>query len=227
MKTIRFLDKTVDYIYRIIFIMIILIGLYFVYDTVYIFYNASGSRMLASLYGRNKKETVVKELTEDYIAWLNVEDTTIDYPIMQGKSNTTYLNKDPYGSFSLSGSIFLDFRNNADFSDSYSLLYGHHMANGFMFGALDDFFDKEFWEEHQKGSITLKDGTVLKLDIFACLNTDANNDAVFNPEGSDLLLSRLDNKLFYKAAKNKHIVVLSTCMEPGSTRRTIVLACIE
>ena len=225
MKIIRILDNIVDGVYRIIFLLIILIGLYFVYDTIYIFYNASGNRLYATL--KNNNEAISQQLTEDYIAWLEIDDTNINYPIMQGKTNSDYLNKDPFGKFSLSGSIFLDCRNKADFSDSYSLLYGHHMANKLMFGALDDFFDKEFWKQHQKGSITLKDGTILKLDIFACLNTDTNNDAVFNPESSEILLSNIDNKLFYKVAKNRHIVVLSTCMEPGSTRRTIVLACVE
>ena len=224
MKMIKVLDRIVDYIYRIIFIMIILVGLYYVFDTAYIFYNATGNRLLARLIGENNITN--KVLTEDYIATLKIDDTNIDHPIMQGKTNASYLNRNPYGEFSLSGSIFLDCRNKPDFSDSYSLIYGHHMANGFMFGALDEFFDKEYWKDHQKGTITLKDGTVLNLDIFACLKTDANNDAVFNPEGSDILLSSLPVSQFYKIPKNYHIVVLSTCMEPGSTNRTIVLACI-
>lgn len=223
MKTIKILDTIVDNIYRIIFILIILIGLYFVYDTAYIFYNASGGRILAKLGIKQEN----KQLTKDYIAWLTIDDTTIDYPIMQGETNSSYLNRDPYGNYSLSGSIFLDFRNAPDFSDSYSLIYGHHMSNNFMFGALDEFFDKDYWSKHQKGSITLKNGTKLYLDIFACLNTDANADAVFYPQGSQVLLNSLELNSFYKTPKNMHIVVLSTCMEPGSTRRTIVLACIE
>ena len=225
MKTIRILDNIVDNIYRIIFILIILIGLYYVYDTIYIFYNASGNRMLANI--KNNREAISQELTKDYIAWLTIDETKIDYPIMQGKTNTSYLNKDPYGKFSLSGSIFLDSRNKNDFSDSYSVLYGHHMENGFMFGALDDFYEKEYWEKHQKGTITLKDGEKLKLDIFACIKTDANKDAVFNPQGSDALLKVFNKSDYYKSPKNKHIVALTTCMEPGSTKRTVVLACIE
>jgi len=227
MKTIRILDDIVDNIYRIIFILIMLIGLYYIYDTIYIFYNASASRINASLYNGKNKEAVIKELTEDYIAWLEIDDSDINYPIMQGKTNSSYLNKDPYGKFSLSGSIFLDIRNKNDFSDSYSVLYGHHMANGYMFGALDEFYEEEYWEKHQTGKITLKDGKELKLDIFACINTDANVDAVFNPEGSDAVLSYFSYNLFYKRPKNKHIVALTTCMEPGSTKRTVVLACID
>lgn len=42
------------------------------------------------------------------VAWLTIDDTKIDYPVMQGKDNTEYLNKDPYGDYALAGSIFLD-----------------------------------------------------------------------------------------------------------------------
>ena len=202
-----------------------LIGLYYVYDTVYVFYNASGNRQLFGFLGGNNNTN--KEYTKDYIAWLSVDDTTIDYPIMQGATNTSYLNRNPYGEYSLSGSIFLDTRNASDFSDDYNLLYGHHMANGFMFGALDEFEDKDYWKEHQTGYIRLKDGTEYKLEIFAFVITDVNASYIFNPEGADNLLSNLDSSKFYKKPKNRHIVALSTCLEPGSTRRTVVLATME
>lgn len=224
-KTVNILNNVVDNVYRIIFILIMLIGLYFVYDTVYVFYNASNGRQLFGFLQQVNREN--KEYTKDYIAWLTVDDTPIDYPIMQGITNTTYLNRDPYGDYSLSGSIFLDTRNAKDFSDSYNLLYGHHMANDFMFGALDAFEDEKYYEKHQTGSITLKDGTVYKLDIFAFIITDVNQSYIFNPEGSENLLAHLDSNKFYKKPKNKHIVALSTCLEPGSTKRTVVLATME
>ena len=202
MKTIKVLDNIVDNIYRIIFILIMLIGLYYVYDTAYIFYNANGQRWFAKL--NQDRDAIAGQLTKDYIAWLTVDDTKIDYPIMQGTTNTAYLNRDPYGKFSLSGSIFLDSRNKNDFSDSYSVVYGHHMANNLMFGALDEFYDKKFWQEHQTGTIELKDGTILKLDIFACLKTDANNEAIFNPQGSQLVLNSFALSSFYKTPKNTY-----------------------
>lgn len=225
MKIVKTLDNIVDNIYRIIFILIMLVGLYYVYDTAYIFYNASSARQLAQ---RNKsREETILELTNDYIAWLEVDNTTIDYPIMQGKTNSSYLNTDPYGRYSLSGSIFLDTRNKSDFSDSYNLIYGHHMSNNLMFGSLDEFKEKEYWEDHKTGTITLKDGTIYNLDIFAHVVTDANVDGVFNPQGSDVLLGCFNASQFYAQPKNKHIVALSTCLEPGSTKRTVILATME
>ena len=72
----------------------------------------------------------------------------------RGKENYEYLNKDPYGEFSLSGSIFLDARNDPDFKDDYSLIYGHHMEKGAMFGALDDFQDRAYFDQRRSGTVS-------------------------------------------------------------------------
>ena len=62
---------------------------------------------------------------------------------MQGETNLEYLNLDVCGNFALAGSIFLDTRNERDFSDPHSILYGHHMENSAMFGDLDLYKDEE------------------------------------------------------------------------------------
>ena len=81
------------------------------------------------------------------VGWIVVDDTNIDYPVMQGYDNSQYLNLDPYGEYSLSGSIFLDSRNSSDFTDPYSIIYGHHMEYGKMFGAIDDYLDDQYERE--------------------------------------------------------------------------------
>lgn len=98
----------------------------------------------------------LRELSDDAVAWLTVDNTRIDYPVMQGKTNEEYLNKDPYGEFSLSGSIFLDSRNDKSFGDEYSLIYGHHMEYEAMFGALDGYAGKAFFDAHKTGTLTVE-----------------------------------------------------------------------
>ena len=68
------------------------------------------------------------KLNKDVVGWITIFDTHISYPVVQGKDNQEYLNKDVFGKFSFSGSIFLDYRNACDFTDSYSIIYGHHMV---------------------------------------------------------------------------------------------------
>ena len=140
-RMLRILNGLLDRLLALVFLVILLIGIWFVYDTAYVFYHASADRVAA--YRPGSAGAPTRQLSKDCVAWLHVDDTSIDYPVMQGKTNTEYLNKDPYGDYSLSGSIFLDTRNKPDFSDSYSLTYGHHMAGGLMFGALDDFLKED------------------------------------------------------------------------------------
>ena len=78
-------------------------------------------------------------LNKDTRAWITLDGTNIDYPMVQGKDDMEYVNKDVEGNFSLSGSIFMSYHNAPDFSDPYILTYGHHMDNGGMYGDVMDF----------------------------------------------------------------------------------------
>ena len=85
----------------------------------------------------------------DVCAWVTIDNTNIDYPVLQGATNLTYINTDVYGNFAMAGSIFLDSRSDRGFGDTYSLLYGHHMANGNMFGDLDKFEEETFFRKNK------------------------------------------------------------------------------
>ena len=70
----------------------------------------------------------LRKINPDVCGWITLDHTKIDYPILQGEDNLTYINTDVYGDFALSGSIFLDSGCDRNFRGKYSLLYGHHMA---------------------------------------------------------------------------------------------------
>ena len=92
--------------------------------------------------GANPSLEDLMAINKDVAGWITIDDTHIDYPVVQGKDDMEYINKDVYGEFSLSGSIFLSCMNKKDFSDNYNLVYGHHMANGGMFGDVVSFTEK-------------------------------------------------------------------------------------
>lgn len=73
----------------------------------------------------------------DIIAYLVVPDAGIEYPVVQGETNETYLHKNIYGQYTVYGSIFLDADCNPDFLDRASAIYGHHMIDKSMFGGLE------------------------------------------------------------------------------------------
>lgn len=120
-------------------------------------------------------------INPDVCAWVTLDNTAIDYPVVQGEDNFTYVNTDVYGDFSLAGSIFLDVNCDKNFTDPYSLLYGHHMEESKMFGDLDLYKDAEFFAENTTGELILPDRTY-DLQTFACLLVPSSESAIFQPQ---------------------------------------------
>lgn len=175
----------------------------------------------------------------DVCAWVTLDRTSIDYPVLQGETNLTYINTDVYGNFALAGSIFLDSRNSNDFSDPYSLLYGHHMENSGMFGDLDLYKDEAFFAKNTTGTLILP-GQVYNLEIYACLVISASDQAIFEPErwqaGIDGLLAYAEKHavLLNRQASKKiaameqpQVLGFSTCATEFTDARTIILAVME
>ena len=174
-------------------------------------------------------------LNPDVVGWISMDNTRVDFPILQGTSNLTYINTDVYGNFALAGSIFLDSRNHRDFTDSYSLLYGHHMANGNMFGDLDLYKDEAFFRDNRTGTLILPDKT-FNLEIISCMLVGASDDYIFEPDST---LYNIKSLLQYAETKSLHvnedvlaraketeglqILALSTCSSEFTDARTIVL----
>ncbi len=211
----------------LIFIIALLICIYALYDTWYVFDHANDKSYLKFKPGVEEENGAVSEspITSDMVGWITMDDTNIDYPIMQGEDNTEYLNKDPYGKFSLSGSIFLDSRNNSAFTDEYSLIYGHHMEYGVMFGALDDYLDEDYLQSHRHGQLLVgRDGKVMyELEAFYAMSADAKDDFIFNPENFEELYAFLREK---GMDINHRVLCLSTCAGDTSTTRIVVFAYI-
>lgn len=85
----------------------------------------------------------------DIVGWLTIDDTIIDYPIVQTGNNDTYLKTDFDGKKSAAGTIFLDYESEPDFSGRHNIIYGHNMKNGSMFKDIVKFKDEEYFKEHQ------------------------------------------------------------------------------
>lgn len=234
-KTVRFLDHTMNWIETIICLILLLLALYCVYDSKMLYDSANGADLLRFKPGYEQEGTDDREILKDsMVAWLTIEDTNVDFPVMQGRTNDDFINTDPYGDYSLSGSIFLDYRNASDFSDPYSLIYGHHMDHGFMFGALDAFQKEEYLLSHQKATLTVG-GKVYKYTILACLNANATDEEIFAPTDIDVKetlsfikenASAIDRN-FDKAVKGKKIVACSTCKFPDTPERTVIAGVLD
>lgn len=88
----------------------------------------------------------LREMNPDTVAWINMNDGTIDYPVVQGKDNKFYLNHLFSREYGKAGSIFMEVTNAADFSDKNTLLFGHHMNNGSMFANIENYRNQAYYE---------------------------------------------------------------------------------
>lgn len=215
----------------IVFIVALLIVIYGLYDTWYVYNKAEDDSYLKYKPVAGQGVPDDAPITDDMVAWITIDDTNIDYPVMQGDNNMKYLNIDPYGEYSLSGSIFLDSRNSADFTDDYSILYGHHMEYGKMFGALDDFLSMDYLKSHSTGTLIVgRDGSkVYDLGVFACMKVNVYDNKALDPdtlENISKLISEESLTNNTSIESSEHILVLSTCTEPVSTNRLLVFCYI-
>lgn len=82
-------------------------------------------------------------------AWIRIPDTEVDYPVVQRpEDDTYYLNHTVEGAEGLPGSIFTESLNKRDFTDPNTVIYGHDMRDGTMFGHLKKYMDSTYMEEH-------------------------------------------------------------------------------
>ncbi|MGN0746003.1 MAG: class B sortase, partial [Aristaeellaceae bacterium] len=84
----------------------------------------------------------------DVVGWIRLEDSGIDYPVAQGEDNDYYLHHLADGTENKSGTIMMDVANASDFSDTVTILHGHHMRGGTMFGHLADYKKESYYQAH-------------------------------------------------------------------------------
>lgn len=182
-------------------------------------------------------------INPDVCAWVALDNTRIDHPVLQGEDNLDYINTDVYGNFALAGSIFLDSRNDAAFADAYSVLYGHHMQNGGMFGDLDLYEDEAFFRENSSGMLLLPD-RAYSLESFACLLVKASDNMIFEPamwqDGVGGLLDYAEREALHadaaaiaalrtrlEAGEDVRVLAFTTCSSEFTDARTILLTTME
>lgn len=168
----------------------------------------------------------------DVVGWIIIPDTPISYPILQGEDNEYYLKYNWKKERNSGGSIFMESRNSADFTDFNTLIYGHRMRDSSMFNALQYYEDAEFLAEHPHVYIVTTE-SVLVYEVFAAGKvtvTDPVYWLITTQEGYKQRMiefclenSGIDTDIVPKTTD--HILNLSTCTSlRGSDYRWVVSA---
>lgn len=171
----------------------------------------------------------LKKINPDVVAWIQIPALDISYPVVQGRDNYYYLHHLFEGQENKNGSIFIDYHNQPDFMDSNTIVYGHNMKSGSMFGTLDRYQDKDLYRQYPYFYVYVP-GYVLEYQIISCYagrNGSAGYTYTFpEPEDfrkfADLVLSYSGYDTGAKVADTDKIVTLSTCVNTDRNYRYLV-----
>ncbi|MBQ8133774.1 MAG: class B sortase [Clostridia bacterium] len=230
LKFWKALNELYGWLVIVVFGLIMLIGVWQVYDNYYMFDHTLDKSVLR--YKPDPSASAAREdspITDEMVAWLTIDGTNIDYPVMQGKDNSYFLNIDPFGNYSLTGSIFLDSRCSSDFSDKFSIIYGHHMDYGKMFGALDDFLNESYLKEHTTGTLMVGRNAdkIYNIEVFAAMRVSAKEKTVFDMKQEDIRQFIHENADILTNEREANILALSTCADANSFTRSVVFCYIN
>ena len=181
-RIVRALSRTVDNTVLLTLLVCLLLASYALWDT-HELLNAANANQFTSYKPTTEDQQTFEELramNPDVIGWLTIYDTTIDYPVLQSpNSNDDYLSKNPTGDWEGSGSLFLDHNNRSDCSDFNTMIFGHHMAGPAMFGQIDEFLNKDFFDKHEYANLFCN-GADHGLRIFAMIQADGHDMAIYH-----------------------------------------------
>ena len=154
-KVVKKKKKKGGMLYHLVVIFLLAVIVFSSYQLYGIVKNYLVARKFYSdLSGKIKFERTIdfaklKKINPDVVGWIYSEGTVIDYPVVQGSDNDFYLSHMFNRKYHIAGSIFMDCSKNADFDNSNTVLYGHHMKDGSMFASLMGYKRQKYFEKHK------------------------------------------------------------------------------
>ena len=175
----------------------------------------------------------LKTVNNDAVAWLYCPDTVIDYPVMKAKDYNYYLRRLPDGTWNANGSLFIDYNNAPDFSDPLTVIYGHHMKSGAMFGSLKGYKSQTYYEQHPFMYLYTGHGNYRIDLLYGCVIEAGQWSAsgfMFSENIEKLLDYAADNTTFksnIEYSEGDRIAALSTCSYEFDNARYVVLGILR
>lgn len=162
----------------------------------------------------------LKKLNSDVVGIIKVNNTNINYPIVQTSNNSFYMNHSFDKSYNKAGWIFLDYRNNLNILDKNTIIYGHARYDGTMFGSLKNVLNKDWYKNKDNLIINItKEKNILKWKIISIYTIEKEDYYLQKDFGSikeyKKFLNTIINRSIYnfneKVTNSDKILTLSTC----------------
>lgn len=174
----------------------------------------------------------LKEINNDTVGWLTVNNTKIDYPVVQSTDNDYYLYRDYYKNKNRHGWIYMDYRNNIEDLSDNTIIFGHNLANQKMFGTLRYVTNPTWYKKSSNQIITFNTTKEnMSWQIISIYKIPVTNDYLIANFSSseeklkflDMIVSRSIYDFNATYDESTKIITLSTCSN-GSKERLVVHA---
>ena len=171
----------------------------------------------------------LKKINSDLVGWLLIDSLGISYPVVQTDNNDYYLHKTFEKKDNFAGCLFIEYQNHSDFSDNNTIIYGHNMKNGSMFGKLRKILEDGVYSKDPYFWIYTEE-KVYKFHVFSARTVNVDSESYTlqfaTPEDFQNYLNDVSGKSELKCDQvsvdaNDKIVTLSTCTGDESTRFVI------
>lgn len=159
----------------------------------------------------------LENINRDVIGWIRIEDTKIDYPIMQDSEKLKYIKCSFDGKYNSNGSIFTV--NHNPFEDNVTIIYGHNMKNGSMFSNISKYMNEQFFKEHSTFNIYTKNQNYIAkvFSVYSIeVNTEENNIKNLSFDEEIEYYKNTSKYFIDNIGEIKKIVKLSTCSYLGN-----------
>ena len=168
----------------------------------------------------------LKQKNSDTVAWLKVENTNIEFPIVQANNNSYYLTHNFDKEYNVAGWIFADYKNKLDGTDRNIVVYGHNMRNNSMFGSLKDVITEEWYNNEENKYITFVTEndyqTYQVFSVYQIKTEDYYIKTEFKSneftEFIDTITKRSKKDFGINVSKEDTILTLSTCSNNNKYR---------
>lgn len=181
-------------------------------------------------YVNSANEEELKSINSDYKMWIQIENTNINYPVVQSSDNDYYLKHNFRKESNISGTVFVESANDID-NDKNIILYGHNMRNGTMFNNITNYKEESFFNEDNKINIIMNN-TLYEYEVFSVYVKNvsevnlaigfASEDEFINYAYNEAEESLYKKDVDFSAEDN--LITLVTCSYEFTDARTIVVA---
>lgn len=177
---------------------------------------------------------MLKGINPDFVGWIHIPNTNVNYPIVHGKDNSAYLTKTFVGNENPAGSIFMDCGNSGYWNDYNTVIYGHNMKNKSMFAHVESYKDQTWYDAHPTGLLITEFGS-FQLQFFAGYSAKTDSRAWeldFADDGAftQWLETAKENSAFQSnitPTAQDRVVTLSTCAYDDTNVRFVLLAIMK